>query len=317
MQYLRIMQRACTYCNTLRRAIPANNFCSQNGDQISSVGNNAFYIQANNLESGQHQSRLSIRAVFNGYHFHQVAGMDHMVNTQNYLVVNEGQSYYSAIQAERDLEALIIAFRPGFIAKLLSERKAKVGYLLDNPFLENTEAIGFYENTYPQNPGIHALLQEARHTVVEGVYENLYLEELFTRLGEALLDHHGLLSRELEKLDVRKSSTKQELFRRISTAKDYLDSHLSEHVTLEDLSKIATLSTYHLLRTFKTFYGLAPHQYLTQQRLNYARYLLVESTESIAQIVSKCGFESHSSFGRLFKRQFGHSPKAIRQNCDF
>lgn len=311
------MQKACTYCNTLRRAIPANNFCSQTGDQISSVGNNAFYIQANDLQSGEHQSRLSIRAVFNGYHFHQVSKVDHVVHTQNYLVVNEGQSYYSAIQAERALEALIIAFRPGFIGQLFSNRKTKEGYLLDDPFRENVDSMGFYENTYPRNPGMRILLQEARQAIVEEVQDNLYLEELFTRMGEALLDQHGLLNHDLEKFEARKASTRQELFRRISTTKDYLDSHLSERLSLQDLSKIATLSPYHLLRTFKAFYGLAPHQYLTQQRLKYAHYLLEESTESITQIVTECGFESHSSFGRLFKRQFGHPPKAIRQQRNY
>ncbi|WVV49352.1 AraC family transcriptional regulator [Pseudomonas sp. NA13] len=57
-------------------------------------------------------------------------------------------------------------------------------------------------------------------------------------------------------------------------ARDYLHSHLSEDIGLDDLAQVTGVDRFRLTRAFKAAFGLAPHAYLIQLRLARARRLL-------------------------------------------
>jgi transcriptional regulator GlxA family with amidase domain len=61
------------------------------------------------------------------------------------------------------------------------------------------------------------------------------------------------------------------------------------------------LSRNHLLRHFRQLFGHSPHQYLTAVRLEKAKTLLMQSALPVREVGGATGFESPSSFGRLFK----------------
>ncbi len=307
------MNMTCPYCNALRTALKGNNFCSNSGDNIVSVGNNAFYIHTKEMQSGQHLSRLTIRSVFNGYQYHQVEGKEHIVDSNKYLVVNEGQSYSSEIRTEQPTEALIIAFRSGFLEQVNYGITSNEKQLLDNPLREGFSPTCFFENTYASSIEIEQVFEQIRQVIIQQERNSLLLEELFILLLQKMLFEHDHVLKRIQGFPNRKKATKIELYKRISTAKDFIDAHCEEPLSLHQISQAAFLSPYHFLRAFKAFYGMTPHQYLTQTRLKYAHYLLQSSTKSIGEISLACGFESHSAFGRVFKRFWGCSPLKVRQ----
>jgi len=309
------MPTNCPYCNALQRALKGNNFCSNNGDNIVSVGNNAFYLHANNMQSGQHLSRLTIRSVFNGYQYHQVEGSEHVVDANKYLVVNEGQSYSSEIQTEKPIEALIIAFRSGFLEQLQYGITSNDKQLLDNPFKENFDKVCFFENTYTSSLELQQVFQQIRWVILTQQSDSLLLEELFAHLLQRILLKHHQILQQIQEIPNKKTATQIELYKRISTAKDFMDAYCNQSLSLNEISRAAALSPYHFLRTFKTFYGITPHQYLTQSRLQYANYLLQSSTKTIGEISLDCGFESHSAFGRVFRKFWGCSPLEVRKKA--
>lgn len=92
----------------------------------------------------------------------------------------------------------------------------------------------------------------------------------------------------------------------------YIEQHLAEPVTLEQLAAEAGLSAYHFARMFKQSTGLAPHQYLMQQRLARAEQLLRHSRLSLTDIALQCGFSSPSHFSHRFRASFGLPPSRIR-----
>lgn len=307
------MPTNCSYCNALQKALKGNNFCSNNGDSLRSVGNNAFYIHANNMQSGQHLSRLTIRSVFNGYQYHQVEGSEHVVDANKYLVVNEGQSYSSEIHTEKPIEALIIAFRSGFLEQLQYGITSNDKQLLDNPFKEDFDTICFFENTYTSSIDVQQIFQQIRWVILTQQSDLLLLEELFTQLLQNILLKHYQVLKQVQEIPNKKSATQIELYKRISTAKDFMDVHCNKNLSLSEISRAAALSPYHFLRIFKTFYGITPHQYLTQTRMQFAHYLLQSSSKTIGEISLACGFESHSAFGRVFRRVWGCSPLEVRK----
>lgn len=103
---------------------------------------------------------------------------------------------------------------------------------------------------------------------------------------------------------------KMYMYRRIVEAKNYIDVHFSEKIDLDEISDKAAFSKYYFIRLFKKAFGLSPHKYLTQVRLEHAKKLLKEG-KSITDVCDAVGFESIPSFTGLFKAQMGISPGAF------
>ncbi|GLX70820.1 AraC family transcriptional regulator [Paenibacillus glycanilyticus] len=94
----------------------------------------------------------------------------------------------------------------------------------------------------------------------------------------------------------------------------YFSFHLAEPLNLDDLSKRAHLSPSRFRAVFRERFGMPPHQYLMQTRLEHAKDLLASSTYSISQIAEYCGFSDVSHFTHVFKAKVGTPPGLFREN---
>ena len=88
---------------------------------------------------------------------------------------------------------------------------------------------------------------------------------------------------------------------------DYIEAHIGERITLEELAEYIHMSKYHFLRKFKELTGVTVHAFVTNKRLIKACELL-KAGENITQVYQACGFTDYSSFLRNFKSTFGVSP---------
>ena len=91
-------------------------------------------------------------------------------------------------------------------------------------------------------------------------------------------------------------------------AKDLMDSSYHTNITLDSLAEVALINPYYLLRLFKSFYKITPHQYLKQRRIAEARRLLQRGDYSVTQVCHLVGFSDISSFSKLFKLETGFVP---------
>lgn len=87
----------------------------------------------------------------------------------------------------------------------------------------------------------------------------------------------------------------------------HLEAHVTTKVSLDDLSAIAHVSRYHLVRQFNESLGMSPHAYQNQLRVNLGKKLLAEGL-SISQVAIDTGFADQSHFARVFKRYTGATP---------
>lgn len=94
--------------------------------------------------------------------------------------------------------------------------------------------------------------------------------------------------------------------------KDYIEEHLAEPLTLEELASQVSLSKYHFVRTFKQSTGTTPHSYVLERRLNHASQLLKNGDQLISNIAYDCGFSDPAHFSRVFRRKFGLGPRDFR-----
>jgi AraC-like DNA-binding protein len=98
----------------------------------------------------------------------------------------------------------------------------------------------------------------------------------------------------------------------VRLARRLLDRHYDTPITIEQLSREAALSPFHLIRLFRRIYRQTPHQYLVQQRISKAKELLRTTDLPITEICMAVGFESLGSFSTLFSKVAGISPSAYR-----
>jgi AraC-like DNA-binding protein len=94
---------------------------------------------------------------------------------------------------------------------------------------------------------------------------------------------------------------------RVRRARQYLEAHFAENVSLDVLARVAGLSPYHLCRVFKEATGAAPHAYQTQLRVARAKQLLL-SGKPLKDIAPEVGFFDQSHLLRHFRRFTGASP---------
>lgn len=95
---------------------------------------------------------------------------------------------------------------------------------------------------------------------------------------------------------------------------DYIHDHLDQEIKLADLAALLGMSQFHFSHLFKQSIGIAPYQYLLQQRVERAKQLLKQTDRSIMDIAFMCGFNSHSHLSKQFRQLTGMTPKAYRMN---
>lgn len=93
---------------------------------------------------------------------------------------------------------------------------------------------------------------------------------------------------------------------------EYMQCHLDEHLTLQDLASLAGLSPWHFTRAFHHSHGLPPHRYLTQLRIQHARVLLTDTSLPVTAVAAAVGY-SVAQLARHFRRVVGITPEAYRQ----
>ncbi|MGM0866331.1 MAG: helix-turn-helix domain-containing protein [Bacillota bacterium] len=97
---------------------------------------------------------------------------------------------------------------------------------------------------------------------------------------------------------------------------EFIDLHLSEDLSLEQLAKVSTYSPYHFQRVFKRLIGETPAGYVKRMRLENAAHMLIyEQQLSITQIVFICRFSSLSYFTYSFNAYFKANPKSWREGA--
>ena len=92
---------------------------------------------------------------------------------------------------------------------------------------------------------------------------------------------------------------------------DYIEEHLKERITVEILAEIAGFSAYHYYRLFNAYVGMPVMEYVRRRRLEHAVTEL-SGNKRIIDIAMDYGFESHSGFGKAFRKIYGCSPEQYR-----
>jgi len=98
--------------------------------------------------------------------------------------------------------------------------------------------------------------------------------------------------------------------------KNFIDDNLEEKIRVEDYCAKIHRSSAHVIRQFKTHFGVTPYEYLMRRRVESARLLLLYSDLSIKEIASRLRFSDQFYFSNYFKRKTGVSPQHYKKKMN-
>ncbi|WP_439858908.1 AraC family transcriptional regulator [Pseudomonas sp. MBLB4136] len=114
------------------------------------------------------------------------------------------------------------------------------------------------------------------------------------------------------------ASNSHEQSRRLPLAA--LDAHIDRHAAhplqVDDLARLAGLSTARFHARFLAEVGQTPMEYVRRRRLQLGRQLLQHSQLAVGEIAARVGYSSQSAFTAALSRQFGMTPRALRRACE-
>lgn len=103
----------------------------------------------------------------------------------------------------------------------------------------------------------------------------------------------------------------------IAKAQKYIESNFKEALTIEQIAEYCNVSCSYLHRLFQTQLHTTPGDMILSCRISAACNLLVNTSLTLGQIATDCGFHSQSYFSDCFKRKMGSSPKSFRINASY
>jgi AraC-like DNA-binding protein len=234
-------------------------------------------------------------------------GRSVVVDDDSYLVLNDGQSYGSLIDTDREVESFSVFFRPGLLEEVAGAMRVAID---DIPSYAHhcAGSVDFDEQLRPHDQAVSPVMRFIRHHILDGVDDDRWYEEQLHVLAARLLAQQHRTIQLALRLDCAKAATRQELHRRLGLAADFMQSNYERDIGLADIAAAACLSVHHFMRLFRRVYGLTPTQFLYRKRVQVALRLMQQSDLAMQDIAARVGFNSRATFYRQLKRWRGPLP---------
>jgi AraC family transcriptional regulator len=196
---------------------------------------------------------------------------------------------------EHEIEFMIFSLEPEFVAQVAYEA-------VDGPL----EILPHFAKPDPLVYQIGMALKAEFELNHSG--NRFYIDAMATALAAHVLQHYSshkqMLPEPVKGLPAYK----------LSEAIAYIQDHLDKELSLTEIAAEVKMSPYYFARLFKQSMGIAPYQYLIQQRVERAKRLLKQRNDAIVDVALQCGFANQSHFTKLFRQLTGMTPKAY-QDC--
>lgn len=93
----------------------------------------------------------------------------------------------------------------------------------------------------------------------------------------------------------------------------YMEEHLLDHITIEDIAKQANLSPFHFQRTFMILTDISVGEYLRKRRLTLAAQELSSTNSKVIDLAYNYSYQTPEAFSKAYRKQHGVTPTDTRR----
>jgi AraC family transcriptional regulator len=235
----------------------------------------------------------------------------HLLAAYEHGVRREGESYVEGLSRStlRDVANKLTFAPAGHEYREWHDPRTLTGvtyFYLDPAELQtecDEDASEFAPRLFFEDPTIWSTAAKLKQAIQSPCTENrLYVEAL----GVVLIHELMRLNRGAPREQVQIRGGLAAWQERVVTT--YIDEHLAEQIPLAALAQLVRLSTYYFCRAFKQSFGVPPHRYHIQRRIEQAKILLAGRRHSVTEVGLALGFSETSSFTATFRKITGQTP---------
>lgn len=183
----------------------------------------------------------------------------------------------------------------------ISVSKEKLGSILDSINPERKIALPHFTQGTVRNEEFRQRFLKLHNSLID---EITTLEQE-TLLLDWIVSLNEIYTDQTNNFHNRRIYSESRAIRRV---REFIRENVADNIKLENLSEIASLSPFHLNRSFSAQVGLPPHEFRNQLRIEKASQLIAKK-KPLAEIAIETGFSDQSHFNRFFKRYKGVTPK--------
>lgn len=288
-----------------QESVPAN-LNRQNANYI-------VYSQLTTLNDQPKQSQgIGIKYVLSGKEQYSVNGKTMNVTPHQFLLVNHKSEIGCRIQSKEVVKSICLSLNTNMVSDVYRNLMTSHEQLLNHPFDNLKPSFQCFERIYDAHQSNLGLYILQVSSLIEKHPNHVFSENLYYQLAENMVINQSEEFKRVNAIKAKKASTREELYRRLLVAKDYIEANFDKKTEIETIARIANISTFHFFRTFKQVFNISPHQYILSLRLKKAAQLLKKRQNSITDIAYQVGFADIHAFSKAFKKNYSTSPSYFR-----
>lgn len=233
--------------------------------------------------------------ICDGKGIHNIDDESYEVGKGTVLVIDSGRVHSFVCQGKMSLVNIVISTE-------------FIGSGLNSTFADLIEQFGFERGL----SGAFYQLSAEDIIAAERICDSM-IEEVKNRD----FGYKGILSSYLQVLIslMLRGSKKKDIKRQLPCEIiEFIDAHLYESITIEEIAKNSYYNPAYLSRVFKESYGMSIKDYISEKRISRAISLLLETSLSVSEIALQVGYTNKNQFYKNFESIVGKSPSDVRKN---
>jgi len=257
--------------------------------------------------------RFSIKYVVTGEETYKINENPYRVQSKQYILANH--HFRGFVEIKKPTKGICIDLDFNIISEVLSFLHHNDQQFSSAELEVFFNSANFLDNKYDAHQTVLGnYLIELDKKFHEFSREQIHIsKDLYYTLAEKLVEDHLPIYQKLQNIDAVKISTKNELYKKIQSAKQHIDEEFKSDLDMESLARKCCISEYHFFRMFKKVMAISPYQYLLQRRLKYAEEEIQSDKKNISEIALDAGFSDLFTFSKSFKKNYGISPRAYHK----
>jgi AraC-like DNA-binding protein len=272
-------------------------------------GNDIRFSSIREVDMTLDTTRFQICMPVRGAEPYRVDGKRYEVSPSEYFILNTYQHARAEAESREGIDGLCIYLTRSTLQEVADALGMPVVKKLDSPYELSWQQQDFIIKNYRLSENeFGRYLQSVKHWLTQpGNYSITDWPAFYYSLAEQFLRAHMKIGLQLQSIPAQHAATREEAYRRLAQAHAYLQENYGEPLSLDEISRAAHLSKYHLVRLYRQVYGQTPYQAVLRLRIEKAKQMLLEAY-SPTEIAYRLSFSDRRAFSKVFKKFTGLPP---------